>query len=279
MAHQLGSGAASAEKSAASVLASMAVLFRDLISLAHTLASAAESQESPSSKENVAHHSNGSHPDGNLFWVVGYGSEVHSYAEDKVRSHEQQNRQEGVIGSVKRARNTAPGQLHSANDLGHCNLRAAGWTPDGRVADSCLEALKGAILPAACRCIQSNATVVFRERNKENLPFRDSSFRLIEKSGKIMVEAHSHLVQERLTTSMFTNFASSPLIAVSKVYPAGRVAGAVTWIIIGRALPGFRGVALSPFMVAPFLSICNALSKKKEYPSKISSRTKELGQK
>jgi hypothetical protein len=126
MAHQLGSGAASAEKSAASVLASMAVLFRDLISLAHTLASAAESQESPSSKENVAHHSNGSHPDGNLFWVVGHGSEVHSYAEDKVRSHEQQNRQEGVIGSVKRARNTAPGQLHSANDLGHCNLRAAG---------------------------------------------------------------------------------------------------------------------------------------------------------
>jgi len=38
---------------------------------------------------------------------------------------------------------------------------------------------------------------------------------------------------------------SSSLMAASKVYPEGNVAGAVTWTIIGNTLPnGFKGVGL-----------------------------------
>jgi len=51
--------------------------------------------------------------------------------------------------------------------------------------------------------------------------------------------------QGRRTTSTLTSLLSSPLMAASNEYPAGKVAGAVTWIIKGKTLPfGFRGVAM-----------------------------------
>jgi hypothetical protein len=44
------------------------------------------------------------------------------------------------------------------------------------------------------------------------------------------------------TTSQLKTKAGSPFSSASKVYPAGRVAGAVTWTMIGRTSPsGFKG--------------------------------------
>ena len=48
---------------------------------------------------------------------------------------------------------------------------------------------------------------------------------------------------KKRTTSQLKTKAGSPFSSASKVYPAGRVAGAVTWTMIGRASPpGFKGV-------------------------------------
>jgi hypothetical protein len=56
--------------------------------------------------------------------------------------------------------------------------------------------------------------------------------------------------QKRRTTSQLKTKAGSPFSSASKVYPAGRVAGAVTWTMIGRTFPtGFKGVLAADAMV------------------------------
>ena len=94
-----------------------------------------------------------------------------------------------------------------------------------------------------------NVGVSLNEKNKcENQPrfVCLSSFQINSVTFSIIAHTHEHT--HTRTTSQVNNLLGSPLISASKVYPAGKVAGAVTCTIIGKS--GRTKVAVFGFLVA-----------------------------
>lgn len=180
----LRQGAAGAEKGAAQVLASMAVLLRNRVLSSDALSGAAETVQRPNSKQGAAHELQDDDPRGVVAGPVFQRRHLQRRRVDHVRDQQEQHHLEGVPGGHLLPRLSQPRQRHAGHDLRHGDLAAEKGATPGGVTDPRLEAVEEAVLPSSGGCVDAFVPDRGGEGRQEPLPFFDAAFGLRERQKR-----------------------------------------------------------------------------------------------
>jgi hypothetical protein len=147
MTHHLGRDAAGTPKCATDILAALAVLFGNLVSLPNGPAGAAQRDKRPCRKDKVAGHAqNGNvHGWGRIGTAVRKGGNLQRQAIHEKGHGQHQHDHEGLSRHVGVPNAAQPRELHPCHDLGHGHLRAPQAAAQRGVAESCRRVLRLAV--------------------------------------------------------------------------------------------------------------------------------------